>query len=195
MTSVPVTATPGTRRPRRRAVVGTAVLVVAEVVLYARYARLGAELHWWLHGLVGVGLGAAVVAATVAARARSARAPVPPAALVAAVAVGHVVSALPDVLFVASDVLHVPWMDVFALHISIHFVPWPLPTTYALAAIGLLAWAAASSGAQRTAVALVAAEVVVLVVALGVRAPIPRTLEDVRAAEQLAHTWPLAVLR
>jgi hypothetical protein len=34
-----------------------------------------------------------------------------------------VYSALPDVLFLGVGLLHALWMDVFALHISVHFTP------------------------------------------------------------------------
>jgi hypothetical protein len=39
---------------------------------------------------------------------------------------GHVYSAVPDVLCLGFGVLHVLWMDVFAFHITVHFIPAPL---------------------------------------------------------------------
>lgn len=40
--------------------------------------------------------------------------------------VGHLYSAVPDLLFTLGGVLHARWMDVFDLHITAHFL-WPSP--------------------------------------------------------------------
>lgn len=48
----------------------TAVLVaVTEGYLHVRYAALGAQFHFWLHGLVGAALGVSALTAVRAVRA------------------------------------------------------------------------------------------------------------------------------
>jgi hypothetical protein len=141
----------------RRRWISAALVLLTEGYLYFRYARLGAEFHFWLHGLFGAALGLAALAIVRIARARHHRDPAR-----GAVApwegswVGHVYSALPDVLFLGFGVLHVLWMDVFAFHITLHFIPAPL-ITMLIAGTG------------------------VLLAALALAAPIPDSLTDLHA--------------
>jgi len=158
----------------RRTAVGVALLVAGELVLRLRYGAYGAGFHFWLHGLIGAGLGLAVVGASGAlGRPGGLARPVAWAAL------GHTVSALPDVLFLVADVLHVPWMDVLALHITVHFLPAPLVTAGAVFALGAASAAAARLDRRRVAGALLGLTAVVVTVGLALRTPLPRTLEEV----------------
>lgn len=162
----------------RRQRTGIALLVVGELVLRQRYAAYGAGFHFWLHGLVGAGLGLCVVGAAGALGRGSEgwlQRPVAWAAL------GHSVSALPDVLFLAADVLHVPWMDVLALHITVHFLPAPLLTAAAVFVLGAGSALAAALDRRRVAGALLGATALVLAAGLALRTPLPRTLDEVCA--------------
>ncbi len=157
-----------------RAAVGITLLLVGELALRWRYGAYGAGFHFWLHGLIGAGLGlSAVGAAGALGRPGGLRRPVAWAAL------GHTVSALPDVLFLAADILHVPWMDVLALHITVHFLPAPLVTAAAVFTLGAASAAAARLDRRRVAGALLGATAVVLAAGLALRTPLPRTLEEV----------------
>lgn len=87
---------------------------------------------------------------------------------------GHVYSAVPDVLFLGFGVLHVLWMDVFAFHITLHFVPVPLVTMLVLFVLTLLTYGLAASGKALAAVGVLAGATGVLVIALALAAPLPR---------------------
>lgn len=112
-------------RPTLRQTVTLALIVLVEVNLSFRYAELGAQFHFWLHGLFGAALGLAglTVLRLVTAWRRNRD---PASGAVApweAGWLGHLYSAPPDVLFLIFGVLHVLWMDVFAFHITRHFIP------------------------------------------------------------------------
>ena len=112
----------------RRAV--TALLLLGlQVYLYGEYAALGAQFHYWLHLLAGTTAGLAVLTTWRLVRPWTARR----VAAHEAAGLGHLVSGVPDVLFLLLGVLHAWWMDVFVLHVRLHFVPEPL-------LVGLLAW-------------------------------------------------------
>ena len=89
---------------------------VAEMVLYSSYRGHDARFHWFTHFFVGAAA-ALFVMAVVALRTRR---PVPAPLLWPVL--GHMVAALPDVLFVAG-VAHERWMDVFLGHLSTHYMP------------------------------------------------------------------------
>lgn len=151
------------------------LLVIAiEVALYRRYAVLGAQFHFWLHGLSGAALAFVLLTLVGLARRR------PPAGVWAAGLGGHVYSAFPDVLFLLGGVVHTYWMDVFAFHVALHFVPAPLLTMFVVFALSLCAWAAVSLGWRRVAEGLTVAAVAVTAVALLARQPVPATLQQVR---------------
>lgn len=105
---------------------------------------------------------------------------------------GHLYSALPDVAFLTGGVLHDCWMDVFAFHITAHFIPAPL-TALALFLLALAGYALAASGRPRPAVAglgALGAAALLATVALWAAAPIPDDIQDLRSNSRLAwhHT-------
>lgn len=152
-------------------------LVSVEVYFYARYAESGAEFHFWLHALLGGALGLVLLTLLRLWRRREAR---PLRAHEAGLA-GHLVSAVPDVLFLVVGVLHAAWMDVFVLHITAHFLwPGPLPAALALWTLAVAAWTSVRLGARRVAQACLLASVAFLAAALILRDPLPRTLAEVR---------------
>jgi hypothetical protein len=163
----------------RRRWISAALVLLTEGYLYFRYARLGAEFHFWLHGLFGAALGLAALAIVRIARARHHRDPAR-----GAVApwegswVGHVYSALPDVLFLGFGVLHVLWMDVFAFHITLHFIPAPLITMLGLFLLALAAYGLAASRHPWYATTTLIAGTGLLLAALAMAAPIPGSLAD-----------------
>jgi hypothetical protein len=107
-------------------------------------------------------------------------------------ALGHVYSAFPDVLFLTFGVLHVYWMDVFALHISLHFVPRPLLTQLVLFALSLVAYTLSADQQRRPSYAALGGVAVVLGIAMLMRYPVPDTLADLRDRPRLAWMCPLA---
>jgi len=86
-------------------------------------------------------------------------------------------------------------MDVFDLHITAHFLwPSPLGAGLVLWGLALAAYAAATSGARRTAGVLLAGSVGVLGVAVVLRAPLPTDLRQVRqAGHHPALAWVCSV--
>jgi presenilin-like A22 family membrane protease len=111
--------------------IAAGAVVAAEVVLYWQYAELDGEFHYWLHGLFGAALGVAVsTAARLIARRRWTVTRTTGWRLTPweAALLGHLYSAFPDVMFLVADVPHHRWMDVFAFHITAHFVPAAIPT-------------------------------------------------------------------
>ncbi|MGH8933984.1 MAG: hypothetical protein ACRDZO_25950 [Egibacteraceae bacterium] len=151
------------------------IVLGIQLYLFSRYARLDAEFHYWLHGLAGAALGVGLLTAAALVRGRS-----PGGVWVAGLA-GALYSATPDILFIALDRVHEYWMDAFALHIGVHFVPAPLATAFALFAAALCAWAAATLGHRRLGAALLALTVGLASAALLTRDPIPTTLDQLRA--------------
>ncbi|MGH9149279.1 MAG: hypothetical protein ACRD0F_02960, partial [Acidimicrobiales bacterium] len=122
------------------------VVVAAEVLVYLRYQAFGAEFHFWLHGMVGGTLGLGALATL-----RLLRPGRRPPSMWAAAGAGHAYAAFPDVLFLGAGLLHVWWMDVFALHVRIHFVPAPLATMFVGFSLALTAAVAVELQARRTA--------------------------------------------
>jgi hypothetical protein len=166
-----------------------ALVVVVEGYLLYRYAAFGALFHLFVHGYVGMGLG---LAAHAGWRVLGARGPRPAGEVVGAAVAGHLAAAVPDVLFLAADLPHARWMDVFVAHISVHFVPAPLALALAVLALGVGAQVLATTrGRAREVLALSIAPVAVLAVGLALRSPIPSTLEDLRADPRIALTCDL----
>ena len=164
-------------RLRGRRTVTAAVVVTVETYLFVRYLQAGALFHFWLHLLLGGYVGLSVLAVLRLRRSRAGRSWRPWEAGF----VGHLYSALPDVLFLAAGVLHVLWMDVFALHITVHFL-WPnaLVAGLALWTLAVVAYTAAALGRAPVAAAALTLSVLVLGTGLVLRAPLPSTLEQVR---------------
>lgn len=158
--------------------------LTGETFLLLRYAAFGAQFHYFLHGFVGVAVGLAVLAL---ARAASPRVAASPRATVLGAAVaGRVMAAAPDILFLAADLPHERWMDVFLAHIAVHFMPAPVATAFGLFVIGVAAAGAAVLGRHRAAVVAAVAVLVLLGAGLVVRDPLPATLDDIRAHPEIA---------
>jgi len=171
----------------RRAALSVALVVLVEAWLYYRYAQLDAQFHFWLHALLGAALGLAALTALrlVLARRRAGAARDGVAPLAWGVA-GHLFSALPDVLFLGFGVMHMLWMDVFAFHITIHFIPAPLLTMLALLLLTLAAYGLAMSRRRLPAVGTLTAVAAVLATALALAGTIPDDIQDLLVDRGLA---------
>jgi hypothetical protein len=167
-----------------RNVLGAAALLAGELYLYLRYDSLDGQFHFWLHGLIGWALGLSVLA-VLRLRARD---DVRPALFTAweAVAVGHLYSAFPDILFLTGELLHARWMDLFALHITVHFIPVPVLTALVLFLLATVGYGLAMSRRRRAAAGAVIAATATLAVALTFAAPLPSSIEDLRDDPRLA---------
>ena len=166
----------------------TAALVVAfEVWLYTRYAALGAQFHFWLHTLFGAALGLVALSVLRLARRRTDGTTAP----WEAGWLGQLYSVFPDILFLAFGVLHMLWMDVFALHISLHFVPRPLLTMWVLFTLSLLAYGLSRSGRRRLCASVLVAFVVAGALSLALARDLPVTLGEVRDHDGLAVMCPV----
>lgn len=173
----------------KRNVLGPAALVAGELSLYLRYASLDGQFHYWLHGLLGWALGLLALTALRLRAGGDAR----PVRFTAWEAVGlaHLYSAFPDILFLTGEVLHARWMDVFALHITVHFIPAPVLTALVLFLLATASYGLAMSRRRRaaaggliTAVAILA--VAILAVAVTFAAPLPSSIADLRNDPRLA---------
>ena len=171
----------------RRRWLSLTLVVLVEVYLYVRYAELGAQFHFWLHGLFGAALGVAALTVLRLLRRWTHGAVAPWEAGWA----GHLYSAVPDVLFLGFGVLHVLWMDVFAVHITLHFVRWPLATMWVLFALSLMAYGLAMAARRAPAVGVLALTGVLTAVALASASDLPETVEQVRGHDGLALLCPV----
>jgi hypothetical protein len=170
---------------RPRHLIAPVVVVAFEVWLYLEYAQLDALLHYWLHALLGAVFAVGAVTAVALVRRRA------PRGVWSAGALGHLYSAVPDVLFLAAGILHVAWMDVFALHVTVHFIPVPLATLFALFVLTLGAWAACALGRRRLCAVTLVAALLLTFVAFAVADAPPSTLEELRAEPRIALFCPL----
>lgn len=163
---------------RRYAV--AAVVAAVEGWFFLRYAASGAEFHFWLHALLGGALGLGLLVLLRLLRpVREGWTPAEQAGLSGLA--GHLLSAVPDVLFLTAGVLHAAWMDAFVVHISAHFLwPGPLLAAVVLWTLVVGAWTALRLGARRTAAGGLVAAVAFLGLAVVLRSPLPTTLEQVR---------------
>ena len=168
----------------RRHLATASLIVLVEVLFYRQYAHRSAEFHFWVHGLFGAALGILVLTVWQLSR------PHKPTTVSAweAGAIGHLYSAVPDILFIAVGVLHMYWMDVFALHISLHFVHQPILTMLGLFLLSLAAYGCLQSGHRRVTYYIVASWLLVLSVSLVFRNPVPQNLIQLQHhADQ--YTW------
>lgn len=173
----------------RRHLLTGCLIVVVEIILYRQYASLGAEFHFWLHGLFGVTIGVCALTAWRLLRPR-------PSSLSPweAGVLGHIISAVPDILFIAVGVLHVYWMDVFALHISVHFIPAPVVTMLILCLLSLLSYGLVADGYRRSAIGCLGVVAVLLSLSLTFRQPIPTDLKQLEQhSGHYALICPLAL--
>ncbi len=89
-------------------------------------------------------------------------------------------------LFLGFGVLHMLWMDVFAFHITIHFIPAPLLTMLALFLLTLVAYGLAMSRRRLPAAGTLTAAAAVLAAALALAAPVPDDIHDLLVDRGLA---------
>lgn len=177
---------------RRRHQLTAVGLAAVEVWFFVRYAAGGALFHYWLHGLLGgaLGLWLLTVARLLWPRGEARQWRTHEATLM-----GHLWSAVPDVLFLTAGLLHATWMDVFSLHITAHFLwPGPLLAALVLWTLSVAGWVAVRLGARRTAASALLVAVAFLSVAVALRQPLPRTLEQVvrggsNGADPHAWSW------
>jgi len=94
------------------------------VYLYVSYRAHDARFHWFVHFFAGASLALVLMAAVAARTRRPVRFPLLWPVL------GHLVAMFPDFLF-NLGFAHQRWMDVFAGHITVHYVPGRNVTWYA----------------------------------------------------------------
>jgi pimeloyl-ACP methyl ester carboxylesterase len=117
-----------------------AVLLVAEVALYASYATHEARFHWATHFLVGLTVAALWRALFLLVAARPTR------FQLLSILGFHLWAMWPDLIFRAPGVPHYHWMDWLALgHVSSHYLPggdttWLVVALTAAAGYALLLW-------------------------------------------------------
>jgi ABC-type Na+ efflux pump permease subunit len=166
------------------------VVIALETVLYVEYAQLDGEFHFWLHGLIGAAVGlAALAAARLLSRRRGDESTLRPRMTPwEAAFLGHFYSALPDILFLGGGVLHDNWMDVFAFHITAHFVPAPILTALVLFLLALAAYVLAMAARPRAAqtAAVLGLAGFLATAALFAAAPVPDDIQDLRSSPRLA---------
>jgi hypothetical protein len=176
----------------KRDYAGAAAVLLIEAYLYARYAQLDGQFHYWLHGLLGAALGLAGLIAIRLIRGRR-RSQVTSAprrrALTAweAVGLGHLYAAFPDVLFLTFRLPHDYWMDAFALHITVHFIPAPLPTALALFLLTLTGYGLVTAQRRRPATAALSAAALTAIAAISLASSVPTRIEDLRDDPRLAY--------
>ncbi|MET9835956.1 hypothetical protein ABZ078_43290 [Streptomyces sp. NPDC006385] len=175
----------------RRAWISATLVLTTEVVLYAGYANYGAQFHFWLHGLFGgaLGLAALTVVRAIPGHGSGRASPWESGFL------GHLYSALPDLLFLGFGVLHVLWMDVFAFHITLHFIPAPLYTMLAVFVLTLAAYGLVMTRRRWSAVAALAVAAAIVVIALAFAAPIPHSVQQIRDHPGLSLLCPVPTHR
>lgn len=157
--------------PRFLILAAWAGVVSLELLIARSYVAYGTWWHYLLHQFVGWGAGLAV-AALVTAFTRH-RIPV-----VAALVGGQLASIVPDLQFRFQRMPHMPSMDVWLGHISIHTGPSPTLVGLGALLLGGSAWLAAAYLHRRTAGALAAAVGALVLVACLVAEPVPSTLDD-----------------
>jgi hypothetical protein len=167
-----------------RNVLGAGALLAGEIYLYLRYASFDGQFHFWLHALLGWALGLAVLTALRLRGGDNAR----PVRVTAweAVGLGHLYSAFPDILFLSGELLHARWMDVFALHITVHFIPAPVLTVLVLFLLATAGYGLAMTRRRRAAVGGLIAAGATLAVAVTFASPLPSSIEDLRENPELA---------
>ncbi|MCS6288674.1 MAG: hypothetical protein H8K10_06810 [Nitrospira sp.] len=95
----------------------SALFATAEVLLYLSYQHHDARFHWFLHFFVGTSAALFVMAVLAYRSIRTIRFPL------LWLMTGHAIAMFPDILWNFQLLPHEPWMDVFLLHISSHFIP------------------------------------------------------------------------
>jgi hypothetical protein len=168
----------------KRNALGAVALVGGEIYLYLRYASLDGQFHYWLHGLLGWALGLALLGGLRLHARHSARGTwLTPWE---AVGLGHLYAAFPDILFLTGELLHVRWMDVFALHITVHFIPAPVVTVLVLFLLATLGYGLAISRRRRAAAGSIVVAGAAFAVAVALAAPLPSSVDELRNDPRLA---------
>jgi hypothetical protein len=174
----------------KRDYAGAAAVLLIEAYLYARYAQLDAQFHYWLHGLLGAALGLAGLTATCLIRGRRRpQSTSAPRALTAweAAGLGHLYAAFPDVLFLTFKLPHDYWMDAFGLHITVHFIPAPLLVSLALFLLTLTGYGLVTAQLRRPAAAALSAAALTAVAAISLAPSVPTRIDDLRDDPRLAY--------
>lgn len=167
----------------RRHILTACLVVFFEVILYRQYASLDAEFHFWLHSLFGAAVGLSAVSIWKIIKGKSAG-----ISGWEAGALGHIYSAVPDIIFIAFGVLHMYWMDVFAIHISIHFLPAPVATMLIIFLLSLVAYGLSAEGHRKSATYCLVIAASVLSVSLLFKSPVPSNLKEVQQHNQ-KYSW------
>jgi hypothetical protein len=149
-------------------------LLSLQYLVAVAYLVRGTWWHYLLHQMVGWGAGLAV-AALVAVFTRY-RIP----AVVALVG-GQLVSIVPDLQFRFQRVPHMPSMDVWLGHISIHTGPSPLLVALGAVLLGGGAFVAAEHRRRRPAVVAALAAGGLVLVACLLATPVPTSLAEFAA--------------
>lgn len=159
----------------RRHVWSASIIIIVEVYLYRQYAHLGAEFHFWLHGLLGASIGLLTLTVWRLLTRRAGRISPWEAGVL-----GHLYSMVPDILFITFGLLHVYWMDVFAFHIRIHFIHQPVISMLTVFCFSLLAYALSQSGKKRGAVWAGGLAITILLGSLLLSSPVPQNLSQIQ---------------
>lgn len=110
---------------------------VAELLVFLSYHHSDGRFHWFLHFFVGATAALSFLTLWTYGTGCAARLPL------LWIFIGHMLAMLPDLLFGLGRIPHEPWMDVFLLHISVHFVPGRNWTWYGLFLLSLASYFAA----------------------------------------------------
>lgn len=111
------------------------LFVAAELVIFFSYQHSDVRFHWFLHFFVGATVALTALAVQTCWSSRILRYPL------LWILLGHTLAMIPDPLFAIMP--HQPWMDLFLLHISVHFIPGRNWSWYALFLISLGGYLAA----------------------------------------------------
>jgi hypothetical protein len=146
-------------------------LLSLQLLLARSYFAYGTWWHYLLHQMVGWAAGLAVAAlVTVFTRWR-----IP---VIAALVGGQLASIVPDLLFRFQRMPHMPSMDLWLGHISIHTGPSPTLVTLGALLLAGGGWTAAAYLHRRTAVALAVSAGALVLLACLLAEPVPSTLEQ-----------------
>ena len=157
---------------RRAAVLAAwAGLLAIELVVALTYRAYGTWWHWLLHQLTGWGVGLAVAALIAVA----ARRHVP---VVLALALGQLVSIVPDLMFRFLRMPHVASMDLWLGHISIHTGPSPVLVSLGALLVGGTAYSVGAYGRRRASAALAVGALLLVTVACLLARGAPSRLSD-----------------
>jgi hypothetical protein len=93
------------------------LFVAVEIVLFLSYQHDDARFHWFLHFFVGTSVALILMTSVMYWSHRPILFPM------LWLLTGHAIAMFPDILWSFQLLPHQPWMDLFFLHISSHFIP------------------------------------------------------------------------